>query len=141
MSDDDEIRALIAAYAGTADAGDTEAFAALFLPDAVLRTVVDGTVRSDYAGREDIAAIPGKLAAAYDRTEHRVGRGSVAVEGSGASAIATTACEAHHVLGDVDRVMSIRYEDTFGRDDDRRWRFASREVHVLATETRPVGAS
>jgi uncharacterized protein (TIGR02246 family) len=144
MGDDDEIRALIDSYAAHADDGDTESFAGLFLPDAVLRTwPVDGTVGSDYRGRADIAAIPAKLAAAYDTTVHRVGRGSVSVGGSSASAtpataMATTSCEAHHVRGDVDRVLTIRYDDTFERDTDGRWRFAAREVHVVAVEDRAV---
>ena len=138
MSDLDELRALVEAYATAADGGDTDTFAGLFLPDATLTTwPADGSVGSHYGSVDAIAAIPGRLRA-YDSTDHLVGEQRVSVALDGASASGLTRCQAHHVRDRVDRVLTITYEDTFGRDDAGRWRFASRDVRVESVEERAV---
>jgi hypothetical protein len=126
--EDLELRALVESYAATADARDGAAFGSLFLLDAWLETRPSGR-RYDRAAV--IASIPEKLRA-YSSTDHRI-RGST-FDVDGAVASGTTHCEAHHVRDGVDRVMTITYHDTFGRDASGRWRFASRIVDIQRTE-------
>ena len=128
MIPDLELRALVEAYAEAADARDGTWFGTLFLLDAWLETRPGG-------GRYDtaivISSIPEKLRR-YTSTDHRVGASTFDVDGD--TATGTTACEAHHVLGTVDEVMTITYHDTFGRDPDGRWRCASRIVDIEHVE-------
>lgn len=133
------LRALVEAYARHADDGDGAAFAALFLPNARLRTwPVDGSEGRSHEGADAIGRIPGRLKDQYESTAHLVGasRWSVGPDGS---ATGTTECVAHHRQPyGRDRVLTIRYEDTFGRDADGRWRFAAREVHLLRVDDVPA---
>ena len=140
MGDDDELRALVTAYAVAADAGDGRAFGALFLPDARLTTwPPDGGPGNPRFGAEHIAAIPAALAGRYERTDHRVSDHRVVVAGDGRTALGNLTCEAHHLTGGIDRVLTIRYDDNYGRDEHGAWRFATRDVHVLAIDERPTG--
>lgn len=123
-----ELRSLVEGYAAAADARDGEGFGRLFLADAWLETRPAGR---RYDGAGEIAGIPQKLQV-YESTDHRVGASSFTIDGDHADG--TTACEAHHVRDGVDRVMTITYHDTFGRDAAGRWRFASRVVDVERTE-------
>jgi ketosteroid isomerase-like protein len=137
--DEAELRALVEAYATAADAGDGPTFGALFLPEARLTTwPPDGSPGNPRYGAEHIAAIPAALAHRYDRTDHRLGDLHVVVAGDGRTALGNLDCEAHHVAGDVDRVLTIRYEDAYRRDESGRWRFVTRDVRVQAVEERPV---
>lgn len=119
-----ELRALVEGYAAAADARDGEAFGRLFLADAWLETRPAGR---RHEGRAAVAEIPGKLGA-YESTDHRVGASAFTVDGDHADG--TTACEAHHVRAGIDKVMTITYHDTFGRDAEGRWGFASRIVEI-----------
>jgi uncharacterized protein (TIGR02246 family) len=137
--DHGELRALVAAYAAAADAGDGPAFRSLFLPEARLTTwPPDGAPGSPRYGQDHIGAIPAALAQRYSSTDHRLGEHHVVVAGDGRTALGNLDCEAHHVAGDVDRVMTIRYEDAYRRDAEGRWRFVTRDVRVLSIVERPV---
>lgn len=138
-TDETDLRALVEAYAAAADAGDGPAFASLFLPEARLTTwPPDGSPGNPRYGSEHIGAIPAALRSRYDRTEHRLGNHHVVIAGDGRTALGNLDCEAHHLLGDVDRVISIRYEDAYRRDDEGRWRFVTRDVRVQSIEERPA---
>jgi uncharacterized protein (TIGR02246 family) len=137
--DEQEIRALVEAYATAADAGDGPAFGALFLPEARLTSwPPDGSPGSPRFGAEHIAAIPAALTHRYESTDHRLGELHVVVAGDGRTALGNLECEAHHVAGGTDRVLTIRYEDAYRRDDEGQWRFVTRDVRVLSVEERPV---
>jgi ketosteroid isomerase-like protein len=137
--DEAELRALVDAYAAAADAGDGPAFGALFLPGARLTTwPPDGSPGTPRYGAEHIAAIPAALTHRYDRTDHRLGELHLVVAGDGRTALGNLDCEAHHVAGNVDRVLTIRYEDAYRRDESGRWRFLTRDVRVQSVEERPV---
>lgn len=139
MDDAAELRALVEAYARHADDGDGEAFAALFLPHARLRTwPADGSEGQRHEGADAIGRIPGRLRERYESTAHMVGTSSWQA-GPDGSATGTTECIAHHYRDGTDRLLTIRYEDTFGRDVADRWRFAAREVRVLTQEHLPTG--
>lgn len=134
LADRVELRALVEAYAVAADRRDSDAFAALFTEDATLATYdASGSQRSRYTGRSEIASIPDRLRT-YDLTVHIVSTVDLHVDGADATGEAY--CDAHHVRGTDDRLLVIRYVDRYCRDD--RWRFASREVRVLWTETRTI---
>ena len=128
MIADLELRALVEGYAAAADARDGTWFGSLFLLDAWLETRPKG---SRYDTAMAISEIP-ELLWAYSRTDHRIGASTFDVDG--ATATGTTACEAHHIRDGVDKVMTITYHDTFGRDADGRWRFASRIVDIEHVE-------
>ncbi len=141
MKDEDlaELRALVEAYAAAADAGDGPAFGALFLPDARLTTwPPDGAPGTPRYGAEHIGAIPAALRARYEQTDHRLGAHRVVVAEVGNLAVGSLECEAHHVAAGVNRVLTIRYDDTYQHDEDGRWRFCTRDVRVLQVEERPV---
>jgi hypothetical protein len=124
-----ELRALVEGYAAAADARDGAAFGALFLEGAWLETRPAGR---RYDGATAIAEIPSKLGV-YETTDHRVGASTFG-DDDGLGASGTTACEAHHVRDGVDKVMTITYHDTFGRDAEGRWRFATRVVDIERIE-------
>jgi uncharacterized protein (TIGR02246 family) len=138
-SDEAELRALVEAYATAADAGDGSAFGALFLPEARLTTwPPDGSPGTPRYGAEHIAAIPAALTHRYDRTDHRLGELHIVVAGDGRTALGNVECEAHHVRGEVDRVLTIRYEDAYRRGPDGQWRFATRDVRVQSIAELPL---
>ena len=74
----------------------------------------------------------------YERTDHRLGDLHLVVAGDGRTALGNLDCEAHHVTGDVDRVLTIRYEDAYRRDPEGRWRFVTRDVRVQSIDERPA---
>lgn len=138
-ADEAELQALVEAYAAAADAGDGSGFGALFLAEARLTTwPPDGSPGNPRFGAEHIAAVPAALTHRYERTDHRLGDLHVVIAGDGRTALGTLDCEAHHVAGGVDRVLTIRYEDAYRRDGDGRWRFATRDVRVLSVAERPL---
>jgi len=126
--EDLELRELVEGYAAAADARDGTWFGTLFLLDAWLETRPAG---GRYETASVIASIPERLRR-YSSTDHRVGGSTFDVDG--ATATGTTSCEAHHVRDGVDKVMTITYHDTFGRDPYGRWRFASRIVDIEHVE-------
>jgi 3-phenylpropionate/cinnamic acid dioxygenase small subunit len=137
---DPELRELAVRYATACDRRDTAAFAAVFTEDGRLRVFQSADApapRTDVAGREQLAGIPGLLER-FHRTLHFVGNTSYRVEGDEAEG--EVYCIAHHVRlhggAASDHVMFIRYQDRYRRAGS--WRIADRRVLVDWTETRPV---
>ena len=136
------LRELVDAYALAVDHADGAAVAALFTSDGVLATWMDpasGESTGERIGREKIqAAVDG--VARYHATHHTISATRSVIDGDRATG--ETTCEAHHVEGSPpdarDRVLHIRYTDTFARTDDG-WRFTRREVRVRWVAILPVG--
>jgi hypothetical protein len=142
LADRIALRELVEAYAALADAGDLEAFGALFADDASL-SMHDGNgpAVGGYSGRPDIAQIPSKLSR-HALTVHLVGTCRWLVEGDTATGVVHG--EAHHVSEPLagadqgartDQIMTIRYDDRYRRGADGAWRFEHRAVHKLFTRT------
>ncbi len=142
MSDRAALADLVAQYARCVDRGNPEGVAACFAPDGVLRRIdlpAGKKLLSERTGRDEIARAISKLP--YHSTFHFVGQQQTEIAGD--TATGETYCIAHHLtMPDdgspaTDFVMFIRYQDQFVRLDEG-WRFASRELHIDWTETRPV---
>ncbi len=132
------IRELIDAYAHCADFRQPEAQADLFTSDA--RTLVylgePGepvqilTTRQQHI--EGFSAL-----SQYVATTHFNGQFTVTLDGE--SATGEGYCLAHHLLDAEDGrkliVMSIRYEDTYAKQNGA-WLFAERKLVILWTDTR-----
>jgi uncharacterized protein (TIGR02246 family) len=134
LTDVREIRDLAYRYAQAVDRGDGEAYANLFLDDAVLEG-------SGYhsQGRSQLLKIPGFTSSRYLKTFHAVYNHLITVDGEAASG--EVYCQAHHLSevegGLSDMVMFIRYQDDYARTP-QGWRFARRELVVDWAETRPA---
>ncbi len=136
--DREELTALCHSYASCVDTRDFEAVGPLFTADAVL-SMPNGRRE----GRDAIVAAMHGLER-YDRTFHLVGQIRQWVEDGVVRG--ETYCVAHHFTeggagGTEDRVMYIRYQDEFERDDV--WRFARRKLDVVwaGQEDKPSGTS
>ncbi|WP_262282771.1 nuclear transport factor 2 family protein [Micromonospora sp. MA102] len=123
---------LVDAYARLADRRDARGQAALFTADARV-AVYDGEPDTTEPtqvlnGRDELADAFGALRN-YDRTTHFNGQRTVTVDGDRATG--ETYCLAHHLWTEEGQrtlmVMSIRYHDTFVRQDGR-WLFAERRL-------------
>jgi uncharacterized protein (TIGR02246 family) len=141
-ADRSAIRDLVEAYAAAVDRADGAAVAALFVPDGrLVLWMAPGAEEPTGVrqGRTEIGAAVDGIAR-YRATHHTVS--SVVVNGVDRdTARGETRCAAHHVEetdGEVrDRVLYIRYDDTFRRDGDG-WRFQRREVRVQWVSLLPV---
>lgn len=126
-SDLEEIRALLSDFAWFADRGDGESLSRLFLPEASLQ--VGG---QEHVGRRQIgddcarrAAAPGRRAR-HLWTNLRVLRSE---DGQLATALLQMTFE--QVVLPEQTTQELRVNDvfdTFGRDAQGRWRFASRRI-------------
>ena len=137
---------LVAAYAAAVDGRDLDALRVLFLPDATLsvrRGRREPEVHRGHAALADAIEALG----AFEMTLHEVSSVLVEPDEDGEGARGTSVCVAHHVRraeGEEtareaeDLILHGRYTDRFARDEQGRWRFATRELHVLWTEKRPV---
>jgi hypothetical protein len=123
---------LVDAYARLADRRDARGQAALFTADARV-AVYDGEPDTTEPtqvlnGRDELAEAFGALRN-YDRTTHFNGQRTVTIDGDRATG--ETYCLAHHLWTEEGQrtlmVMSIRYHDTFVRQDGR-WFFAERRL-------------
>lgn len=81
------------------------------------------------------------LLAGFEATLHEVS--GLLVHPVDDEATGTCVCVAHHITRDAtgtatDLILHGRYTDRFTRDAEAHWRFATRELHVLWTEKRPV---
>jgi hypothetical protein len=135
------IRSLIDAWAHCADRRQPNEQAALFTSDGTVKVYA-----GDPATNEPIQSLTGRAAMAeafkvldgYDVTTHFTGQSSVRLHGD--QATGETYCLAHHlwVVNGVRTlmVMSIRYLDSFVRDNDR-WLFAERVLVIDWTDSRP----
>jgi uncharacterized protein (TIGR02246 family) len=139
------IRALVDRYAQGADRGRPEQVAAQFAPDGVLTICTDPAghqVRGERRGRDEIAGAMAGLER-YDVTAHHLSQHLLDFDAADPDvAHAETYCLAHHLRDRdgivVDRVMSIRYQDTYVRADGT-WLIAHRLLLTDWTEDREVG--
>lgn len=138
-----ELHELVERYAQAVDRGDSAGVAELFTEDGVLATWLspkDASATNERVGRKAIAdALDGLKR--YAATHHTISSHTSLVEGLHATG--ETLCTAHHVeatgKGQLDRVLYIRYVDTFIRTSGP-WLFSRREVHVQWSSTLPVDA-
>lgn len=139
---------LVASYARGVDRRDFDSVASLFIPGGRI-LVFDGPDTSVKAPRQLVAdgTMEPSLERALQRylvTTHIIGQQTADIDGDAATA--ETYCLAHHVLQEdgewVNRVMSIRYQDTCRRVDEvegGEWRFLERRLAVDWVEVRPLG--
>jgi len=139
LSDDDRrtLTELSHRYAAHVDDRDFDSLGVLFTEDAVLVSAA-----GPREGRAAILAAMRKLDR-YDRTFHLVGQVRLWVEADGPHG--ETYCAAHHFTTaddgtTTDRILHIRYHDTFVRDPGDTatapsWRFARRGLDIVSTIT------
>jgi hypothetical protein len=137
--DHSELHRLAALYARAVDMRDADILLGVFDPDARLRVYDPAGVeppRSDMRGHEQLARITRSIAR-YDKTFHLVGNATYDITGD--DAMGEVYCIAHHLSteGDTttDRVMYIRYHDTYRRNG-AGWKIVDRRVDVDWTESR-----
>lgn len=135
------LRALVEAYAAGVDARRYDEVAALFTAGGVLATssTPGGVVERETVGRGAIARALHGLER-YEATLHVVANHVAAVDRDRATG--ETGCLAHHLEradggGCTDRVLAIRYHDTFERGAGV-WAISRRELHLLWIERHPV---
>jgi len=140
-TDEAALRGLVEAYASGVDTRCYDAVAALSTADGVLATssTPGGGVERETVGREAIARALHGLDR-YEATLHVVANHATSVDGDRATG--ETGCLAHHVVrgddgGCTDRVLAIRYHDTFERTATG-WAISRRELRLLWIERRPV---
>ena len=130
-----ELRELVERYAQAVDRADGSGVAALFTDDGILAVPASTAPTGERRGHADIAAAVDGIGR-YVATHHTISSHSSHVDGLHATG--ETLCTAHHVTEDDglrrDRVLYIRYLDTYTRDDV----VARREVRVQWTSTLPV---
>jgi SnoaL-like domain len=134
------LRRLTEIYASGCDRRDSAGVAGCFAPDGRLAMYnAAGDLVREIVGRD---AVEGAIAGLrrYDATFHFLGQQSLVLDVDAATG--ETYCFAHHVYrrGDerYDRIMAIRYRDTFCRAG-REWLFEDRRLHVDWIEYRPIG--
>jgi ketosteroid isomerase-like protein len=122
-----EIAELVAAYNHLGDRGQIAEMAELFCEDADLDAFGES-----YRGREQIEGYyRGLVAGASDRPRRRFVRHHI----SNVTITVTGPTEGHGasywlVIGDGGPDSSGRYRDTYRRDPDARWRFATRMIRA-----------
>jgi len=127
MRDQAALRKLAELYARAVDRRDAELFLALFTDDAELESHAN-----TWRGKEQLAQIPVRMRARYDKTLHTVMNQEVRIEGYRAGG--ETCSIAYHLFppkdGRQERLdMWIRYQDRFVREDGA-WKFARRKLDV-----------
>jgi 3-phenylpropionate/cinnamic acid dioxygenase small subunit len=135
-----ELERLAFRYAATLDNRDGPGFAALFAEKAVLTMVRRrrdaDEVMSSWTGHAELAQIPEGLRRNL-RTLHLVGNRLYEVAGD--EATGQVYCVAHHIDDSgavpVDRVLYIRYRDTYRRADGASWRFQERFIEIEWSQT------
>ena len=133
------LRRLIDAYASAVDGADPDACAALFTPEGVLCRANDPGERFTRRGRDEIATAMRGLSR-YESTSHRLGNQQITF-GDDDRAHGVTACEAHHISAEgdgtrTDKVMTIRYRDTYRRNGSGGWLIEERCLFVEREEIR-----
>ncbi|MDI1288566.1 MAG: nuclear transport factor 2 family protein [bacterium] len=138
-----DYRTLAARYARAVDTGDSDGFATLFLPDAVVRIKNPGDIEPsvEIKGRDRLRKIPATLGVRYSAVFHFLGQ-AIYDQVSDDEVRSTVYCSAHHLdrAKGTNHIMRIVYLDRCLRDADGEWRFAERSLDKLWTETNPVDA-
>lgn len=134
MSIDDlvALRRLSETYALGCDRRDLALLQSVFADGAVF--TIHRDVDSQMVAPADLERIPKGLSR-YDVTFHFIGNHRAEVHGDDATA--STYCIAHHLTGDDDYVMHIRYDDVCRRAAGT-WRVTRRDLWLLWTEQRSV---
>ncbi|OPC80393.1 hypothetical protein B4N89_05025 [Embleya scabrispora] len=145
LRDRSELRDVVQIYAHGADRRKPDLVASMFTPGGRLVIHRDPgsaeppTVR---AGRAEIARALASLDR-YPVTTHLIANQLITFGPDGDRADGETYCTAHHIYESQgvrrDRVMSIRYLDTFVRTDEG-WRIETRTLHCDWVEDRPLTA-
>lgn len=136
-----EIEQLAYRYAAAVDACDVDAFLAVFVPDARLRSYHPDTEVpfADLAGHEQLASIPNAMNNIFRSTAHMMTNHLVDVDGD--SATGTVLCTARHLSNDpadpAALTVVIRYVDRYERYDGV-WRIADRQIRFLWSERHQV---
>lgn len=133
------LRQLVEAYASGCDRRDFDAVTGLFTEAGRLAIYRhDGELTREGIGRQALRPMLAGLAR-YDATTHFLGQQSTTIDMNRATG--ETYCLAHHVYRRGqrrwNRVMSIRYWDTYCRSDSR-WFFEDRSLFVDWIEYRPM---
>lgn len=126
-------------YAGGVDGRDSVRFLEVFALDAVVCVYeppgTGGRPDRTMRGHGEIGRIVERISY-YSRTSHLIRSCSFAFDGDRAAG--RVDCEAHHFLPspqeDVDRMMHVRYDDSYRRDPRGVWKIARREVRILDRE-------
>jgi ketosteroid isomerase-like protein len=136
-----ELHELVERYAQAVDRADGAAVAELFADDGVLAlwmTPGSDEQTGEMTGHDQVASVGNSLRK-YVATHHTISSHTSTVDGLHAHG--ETLCTAHHVEEldgrRQDRVLYLRYFDTFTRTSDG-WRFARRELHVQWQSTLPA---
>jgi hypothetical protein len=139
LEDRAALRALVDTYATAADTRDDDLFVSLFTPSATLTINQEGAVLGTYSGPDGLRAATAPLDE-YHATMHLVANHTCVIAGDSADGI--TYCLANHLRpvdgGFENLMMVIRYDDRYARADVDDWRFDSRELQILWTESRPA---
>jgi hypothetical protein len=137
------IRELFDAYARCADTRDATAQMALFTADTRFSVFMDGPGSEPtyvLEGRESLAPVFEDLNR-YEHTMHFNGQSTVAFDGTEATGDSYTI--AHHVYTDKSgRTMMVawlHYLDRLTKIGED-WRIAERQIILVWSETRPLGA-
>ena len=132
VADRDALRALVESYARAVDARESVACAALFVEEGVLCRVGDD--RFTRRGRAEIISALDTLVR-YESTSHVLFDQRVTFDGDD-RASGEVESEGHHVWADDagrhDKVLTIRYEDSYVRDGDGAWRISVRQLVIEA---------
>ena len=137
MVDDAAIRHLANAYAVAVDRRDESEFVRLWAEGGSLVVYRDGPDRAqtnEFRVPADVALFIESLSR-WDRSLHMLSTHHVVVDGDRATGEAY--CEAHYVVGSCDLVMAVRYDDDYGKVENR-WRLLRRAVNVMWTSERAV---
>jgi hypothetical protein len=138
LADRSELNELAFRYASAVDGRDRESFLAVFHPEGRLATFAPDaeTPFSVQTGHGELAWIPVAMTERFDATMHVMTNHLIEI--SGDEATGSVYCSARHLItnlmGGMDLVVLIRYEDRYRRDGGR-WRILDREIHFLWTET------
>jgi hypothetical protein len=135
------IRELIDTYAHCLDRRDAEGRKELFTASArfaVFMDVDSSEPSQEFTSRDELLPVFDALND-YQATTHFTGQSVIHIDGTRATG--ETYCIAYHLsVADGERTMtvaSVRYLDTFAKQDNGGWLFAERRLMVDWTETRP----
>lgn len=130
-----ELNQLAYRYAYAVDKCDTQLFLSVFTPDGRVRAYNPGETEpfNDVRGHEQLAGITEMMRTMFVGTMHSMMNPMVDVDGD--TATGNVLCVARHTKKDSDEVLiiTIRYEDSFVRQDGE-WKISDRHIRFLWAE-------
>jgi hypothetical protein len=138
------IQQLSLRYASAVDRRDSDAFVAVFHPDAELTVYGPDADTPNFTrhGHGDLGEIP-RLIRRYPKTFHFIGNQLIDITGD--EATGEVYCMARHLTpdahGGTDFVMFIRYIDRYRRGEDQVWRMSERQVRIHWTDVQAAMAT